>query len=182
MERKIFSKETGYVYSQGLRTAAILLIILPFFLMQDILALAAVVALAGVCVFDATKGVRVNINERTVMMYINILGIYFGRWKRIPKDASLIISYIYRKQERKAKSLPENPLSLRDMEFYVHITDADLKPHKNIYTCFEEQEAVDFAMFLGEELDVEVYDYYNADNNPRKLRSKGDPPRFGEED
>jgi hypothetical protein len=178
MERKIFSKETGYVYSQVLRTAAILLIVLPFFLMQDNLVLAAIVALIGLGVFDATKGVRVNLNERTVALYTNVLGIYFGPWKRIPNDAALIISYIYRKEERKVKSLPENPVSLRDMEFYVHLADIHLKPQKKIYTCFEEQEAIDFAMFLGEELDVEVYDYYYADNTPRKLRGKGDPPRI----
>ena len=176
MERNIYSKETGYLYNQATRAAAILLIVLPFFLMQDILWMAAIIAMVGVCAFDATTGVRVNINERTVMIYTNILGIYFGRWKRIPNRASLIISYIYRKQSRKEKSLPENPDSLRDIELYVHNTDENQKPKQNIYNCFEEQEAVDFAMFLGEELDVEVYDYYNDD--PRKLRAIGDPPRF----
>ena len=61
----------------------------------------------------------------------------------------------------------------------MHVTDEHTKPLKVIYTCFEEQEAIDFAMSAAEQMDLEVWDYYNDDK--RKLRSVGDPPRIVEE-
>lgn len=176
----IHTKETGHIYSQPWRFAAIILIVVPFFLLQDVLWLAAIIALLGLIVYDATTGIQVDLDNRQYKLYTNFFGLIFGKWVRIQKNQHLLITYLYRKKTRKAKSLPEDPLSLRDMEFFVHVTDENIKPIKEIYKCFEEQEAIDFAMSIAEHMDLEVWDYYY--NDKRKLRSKGDPPRFVEED
>lgn len=176
----IHTKETGHVYSQTWRFASIILIVLPFFLLQDVLWLAAIIAFLGLIVYDATTGIQVNFENREYKLYTNVFGLIFGRWQKIKKEQHLLVTYLYRKKTRKANSMPEDPLSLRDMEFFVHVTDENTKPLKVIYTCFEEQEAIDFAMSAAEQMDLEVWDYYY--NDKRKLRSIGDPPRFVEED
>jgi hypothetical protein len=95
----IHTKETGHVYSQTWRFASIILIVLPFFLLQDVLWLAAIIAFLGLIVYDATTGIQVNFENREYKLYTNIFGLIFGRWQKIKKEQHLLVTYLYRKKD-----------------------------------------------------------------------------------
>jgi hypothetical protein len=109
----------------------------------------------GPAFFLLKTGIRINFDDRAFQEYRGVLGLYFGRWEKLPE-----IEYVTVYQETESEEMNVQSISSANIDTHFNTDLIFAEPHRLKVISFPEKTAaMEAGKVLAEKLNARLLDY-----------------------